>query len=671
MQAIIGNIKIKNTNTNMKLSRLSLISLAALLGLGFASCERKYDAPLLADPTVTPGDEKVITIAEYKDKFKKVPKEGQIIEDNLAIRAVVVGNDVSGNIYKQIYVQDATGGISIGIDQNNISNDYQVGQEVFIKLQGLAATSYGGVTQIGMKDTQSNRIPYEVVKKQILRDKRPDAEKAKPKTTTIAQFSDNMVGTLIKLENVYFELGGTATYGDQAQNAVNRTLKDTTGKKLIVRNSKYASFANDVLPKGNGTVVGILSKFNKDYQLFIRTADDCSGFTGKDPITGGEVNPNPPAGNVIYAETFAADMGKMTAVSILGNEVWKVDTKYKNVSMSGFNGGKNNPNEDWLISPAFDLTSAKSISLSFQHTINKGDVSKMKQEQTLWVSTNYTGKVADATWTQVEIPVYPAGNNWTIVMSGDIVLPASVLGQSKVVFAYKYVCTDASSGQWQIKNLKVTSEGGKLAAGGTEPAPQPKPDPQPDPTPGALLFPGSDFNDWNAFLGSLNTYGLKFGKQSATGGIDGSGALQLSGTTNDKNDYIFTAKVPEGVDMTKVKKITFYIKGKSDKSLSINVFNTNPKITYYDSKTKERKPAGYVNYNLGDVNGAKQITGVTKNDYKGTINVGNWTKITLDLTALINGQLMTLPTEVGKDLISFKYGSKSAYDLYIDNISFE
>ena len=661
----------------MKLSRLSLISLAALLGLGFASCERKYDAPLLADPTVTPGDEKVITIAEYKDKFKKVPKEGQVIEDNLAIRAVVVGNDVSGNIYKQIYVQDATGGISIGIDQNNISNDYQVGQEVFIKLQGLAATSYGGVTQIGMKDTQSNRIPYEVVKKQILRDKRPDAEKAKPKTTTIAQFSDNMVGTLIKLENVYFELGGTATYGDQAQNAVNRTLKDTTGKTLIVRNSKYASFANDVLPKGNGTVVGILSKFNKDYQLFIRTADDCFGFTGKDPITGGEVNPNPPAGNVIYAETFAADMGKMTAVSILGNEVWKVDTKYKNVSMSGFNGGKNNPNEDWLISPAFDLSAAKNAVLSFDHTISQGktktvELAKMKAEQTIWVSSDYKGDVKKATWTQVTIPNYPTGKDWNTVKSGDIAFPDNMMGQTKVVVAFKYLSSAEHSSTWQIKNLKVTSEGGKLAAG-TEPAPQPKPDPQPDPTPtpGALLFPGSDFNDWNAFLGSLNTYGLKFGKQSATGGIDGSGALQLSGTTNDKNDYIFTAKVPEGVDMTKVKKITFYIKGKSEKSISINVYNTNTKITYIDSKTKERKPAGYVNYNLGNVNGAKQITGIVKNVYTGTINVEGWTKITLDLTAPVDGQVMKLPAKVGDNLIAFKYGSKSAYDLYIDNISFE
>lgn len=648
----------------MKLSRLSLISLAALLGLGFASCERKYDAPLLADPTVTPGDEKVITIAEYKDKFKKVPKEGQIIEDNLAIRAVVVGNDVSGNIYKQIYVQDATGGISIGIDQNNISNDYQVGQEVFIKLQGLAATSYGGVTQIGMKDTQSNRIPYEVVKKQILRDKRPDAEKAKPKTTTIAQFSDNMVGTLIKLENVYFELGGTATYGDQAQNAVNRTLKDTTGKKLIVRNSKYASFANDVLPKGNGTVVGILSKFNKDYQLFIRTADDCSGFTGKDPITGGEVNPNPPAGNVIYAETFAADMGKMTAVSILGNEVWKVDTKYKNVSMSGFNGGKNNPNEDWLISPAFDLTSAKSISLSFQHTINKGDVSKMKQEQTLWVSTNYTGKVADATWTQVEIPVYPAGNNWTIVMSGDIVLPASVLGQSKVVFAYKYVCTDASSGQWQIKNLKVTSEGGKLAAGGTEPAPQPKPDPQPDPTPGALLFPGSDFEDWSLMVkGKSLSYDLPEYVMQSDKGRNGK-ALHINGKI-EKNGYVITAA---GNGAKSGNTISLYFNGKADKSLSFLIYKEDGSSVIYNlddfgGKGHVVSPAD------GDIvlkPTAYTFSGKISNSYtRGKIDTqGKWMKITLDISSF-----KQLAKE--KNLFSIKMGNKVAYDILIDDITIQ
>lgn len=650
----------------MKLSRLSLISLAALLGLGFASCERKYDAPLLADPTVTPGDEKVITIAEYKDKFKKVPKEGQIIEDNLAIRAVVVGNDVSGNIYKQIYVQDATGGISIGIDQNNISNDYQVGQEVFIKLQGLAATSYGGVTQIGMKDTQSNRIPYEVVKKQILRDKRPDAEKAKPKTTTIAQFSDNMVGTLIKLENVYFELGGTATYGDQAQNAVNRTLKDTTGKKLIVRNSKYASFANDVLPKGNGTVVGILSKFNKDYQLFIRTADDCSGFTGKDPITGGEVNPNPPAGNVIYAEAFSKGLGAFTAISISGANKWTAK-EYKGktyASMSGFTSGKSVANEDWLVSPAFDLTSAKSISLSFQHTINKGDVSKMKQEQTLWVSTNYTGKVADATWTQVEIPVYPAGNNWTYVKSGDIVFPESVLGQSKVVFAYKYVCTDASSGQWQVQDIKVTSEGGKLAAGGTEPAPQPKPDPQPDPTPGALLFPGSDFEDWSLMVkGKSLSYDLPEYVMQSDKGRNGK-ALHINGKI-EKNGYVITAA---GNGAKSGNTISLYFNGKADKSLSFLIYKEDGSSVIYNlddfgGKGHVVSPAD------GDIvlkPTAYTFSGKISNSYtRGKIDTqGKWMKITLDISSF-----KQLAKE--KNLFSIKMGNKVAYDILIDDITIQ
>lgn len=653
----------------MKLSRLSLISLAALLGLGFASCERKYDAPLLADPTVTPGDEKVITIAEYKDKFKKVPKEGQVIEDNLAIRAVVVGNDVSGNIYKQIYVQDATGGISIGIDQNNISNDYQVGQEVFIKLQGLAATSYGGVTQIGMKDTQSNRIPYEVVKKQILRDKRPDAEKVKPKTTTIAQFSDNMVGTLIKLENVYFELGGTATYGDQAQNAVNRTLKDTTGKKLIVRNSKYASFANDVLPKGNGTVVGILSKFNKDYQLFIRTADDCSGFTGKDPITGGEVNPNPPAGNVIYAETFAADMGKMTAVSILGNEDWKVNAQYKNVSMSGFNNRKNNANEDWLISPAFDLSAAKNAVLSFDHTISQGkgktvELAKMKVEQTIWVSSDYKGDVKKATWTQVTIPNYPTGKDWNTVKSGDIAFPDKMMGQTNVVVAFKYLSSAEHSSTWQLKNLKVTSEGGKLAAGGTEPAPQPKPDPQPDPTPGALLFPGSDFEDWSLMVkGKSLSYDLPEYVMQSDKGRNGK-ALYINGKI-EKNGYVITAA---GNGAKSGNTISLYINGKADKSLSFMIYKEDG--TYAVFNLDEFGAKGHV---VSPADGdivlkptTRTYKGDPSNSYtNGKIDTqGKWMKITLDISSF-----KQLAKE--KKLFSIKMGNKVAYDVLIDDITIQ
>ncbi|MFB0965902.1 MAG: DUF5689 domain-containing protein, partial [Cloacibacterium sp.] len=42
----------------------------------------------------------------------------------------------------------------------------------------------------------------------------------------------------------------------------------------VVRNSGYASFAADQLPSGNGTFIGILSKFNSDYQFFINRVSD-------------------------------------------------------------------------------------------------------------------------------------------------------------------------------------------------------------------------------------------------------------------------------------------------------------------------------------------------------------------------------------------------------------
>lgn len=653
-----------------RINRLMAILLAALLGLSTIACQKEPIAPPLKEPTVTMGDEKVITIAQYKEKFESVGTTITAIEEDLAIRAVVVGNDISGNIYKQLYVQDATGGISIGIDQNNISNDYQVGQEVYIKLKGLAVTSYGGVIQIGWKkgeqgDPKNTRIPWETAKEHIQKDGYPKEENAQPKKVTIDQVSDALVGTLVELEEVHFDQGGMA-YADKKNDktATNRELKDGKGNRLIVRNSVYATFAEEPMPKGKGTVVGILSKYNKDYQLFLRSADDCRGFNGKEPGSGNDEgntpnNPNPGAATVIYSESFTADLGKMTPKNAAGAQGWRVNTQYKNANMSGYAQGASHANEDWLISPTFDLTAAQSMAITFKHTINKGDVSLMQQEQTLWISSDYQGDVNTATWTQLTIPTYPEGTSWKYVESGEISVPTQLLGQANVVFAFKYLCTDRSSASWQIQDLRVTSEGGKLAEGSNTPnnpntpAPNPNPNtPTPGnstPTMGEPLYPGSDFNDWDAFLGGLNSYGLTNGEKSENGGIDGSCALHVSGTTGASNGYLFTATVPAGLDAAKVKKITFYIKGTAEKSLSINVYKASKEAMMF---------------NLGDVSSPVELDATGQNNYIGTINANDWVKITLNLPGPII-------SEQGANLIAFKYGKKAMYDLYIDNISYE
>lgn len=107
---------------------------------------------------------------------------------------------------------------------------------------------------------------------------------------------------------------------------------------------------------------------------------------------------------------------------------------------------------------------------------------------------------------------------------------------------------------------KVTSEGGKLAEEEAILTPTPNPvTPTLSPSHQAHLFAGADFEDWKAFTGCLNSYGLKdYATQVRWRSIGK--ALQLKGTPAG-NDYVFiTAQVDGPISG---KTISFYIKGTS------------------------------------------------------------------------------------------------------------
>ena len=75
--------------------------------------------------------------------------------------------------------------------------------------------------------------------------------------------------------------------------------------------------------------------------------------------------------------------------------------------MSAYQQGSTYDNEDWLVSPAVDLS--KSRTLAFEQAFGPAnkDMSNAAEIYTLWVSDNYSGDVATATWTQVAIE-YPS-----------------------------------------------------------------------------------------------------------------------------------------------------------------------------------------------------------------------------------------------------------------------
>ncbi|GAP42217.1 hypothetical protein TBC1_11346 [Lentimicrobium saccharophilum] len=183
---------------------------------------------------------------------------------------------------------------------------------------------------------------------------------------------------------------------------------------------------------------------------------DCPGQEGDFELEGGVT---PPPGTVYLDEPFETGIGNFSAYNVLGTQQWNHDASYKYMKMSGYQDGSSHQNEDWLISPSIDLTGATAAYITFDHTINKGEMANLQSNHTLWISTNYNGDTpSTATWEQLTIPVYPAGNNWVFVNSGKATVPASYLGQQNVRIAFKYLCSDNESATWEIKKVKVAND---------------------------------------------------------------------------------------------------------------------------------------------------------------------------------------------------------------------
>ena len=159
--------------------------------------------------------------------------------------------------------------------------------------------------------------------------------------------------------------------------------------------------------------------------------------------------------NLNFSAPFSSTMSPFTQYSVTGSQSWYWKSSAYGVAMSGYVNSTSNANEDWLISPSLDLSTSKDVVLAFDHTINKGVVTNMPTENTVWISNNYSsGNPNTAIWTQLTIPTYPAGNDWTFVNSGTISIPTDKC-QLNTFIGFKYISTTAANSTWEIKNLTV------------------------------------------------------------------------------------------------------------------------------------------------------------------------------------------------------------------------
>ena len=430
------------------------LTLGSCMGDGYADPDLTEKVPASPWGNNSLREKNVISIADLKTQFATIINSDngyKQIEKDMMIKAVVTGNDVSGNIYNQVSVQDASGAIIIAINGSGLSGYLPVGQEILVNLKGLYIGSYKKLPQIGGVNTKLSdgslgmgKIERAIWNEhfKILNPGEADASTVVPEEFDLTKLTDTdymnaNVGKLMTLKKVKFaSANGTNVWAPGDTNTSLELIDAETGKKisssnLVVRNSGYSKFANEVVPQGVFDITGIFTRYNNTWQIVLRSTDDLKSVV-----------------LAYLSEPFDASQGNFTIDNIKladGVEfVWKWASAAYGMKASGYVNGSKQELQSRLKSPAIDLKSAKSAKLMFDQAINYA--SDIKQECKVQISTD--GK----TWTDLDVQGYPAGNSWDFVSStADL---TKYCGKT-IYIGFLYSSSPTGAPTWEVKNFAV------------------------------------------------------------------------------------------------------------------------------------------------------------------------------------------------------------------------
>ena len=452
---------------NMKL--ITKISIASLLILFAFSCvqDDDYAVPqsigleenqklveLLAE--IESGSADLMTISEVKNLF--VNGEVNEIESNLVVRGFVSSSDYTGNFYKEFYMQDEienpSAGIKISINQVDSYNQFNVGREVYIKLQGLSigeTNSGDGVIAIGGGGNAAGDEVSEISENRasdcILRSS--NSFSLVPLALNLSDINDSHIGLYVSGLSAQFSAGlDGLTYVDPDEDYdTQRDLESCVDSgTLKLETSAFSNFNDSMLPTdGSGTISGIITRdyFGDNRVMMLNTKDDVNFDSSRcDPL---------------FADDFSSNnLNNWMVVNVNGEQEWEI-TPYGNpapsAKISGYSGGSN-ANEDWLITNSIDVSSLSTVTLNFQSVVRYNGPSLE-----VYASSDYSGgdPTADGNWSELSVILDTDNSSWSSwTDSGNVDLSSYAGGN--LYIAFKYVSTSSASATYEIDNVLLTGE---------------------------------------------------------------------------------------------------------------------------------------------------------------------------------------------------------------------
>ena len=418
------------------------------------------------------GEVQLITIDQLKAQFIS-DDEATEIASEIAVKGYVSSSDATGNFYKEFFIQDAaedaTSAIKISLNQVDSYNQFNMGREVYIYLKDLylgEANGGDGVYTIGgamnsdgeVEALTANEVPMYLFRSD-------NSYTIVPKA--VSALSSNDVGIFVTLNDVEFTTSGvgqpyvspTDDYDTQ------RTIQRCTGfnySTFLMETSAFASFKNEILPSGGGSISGVVSKdyYGDNLVLALNTSDDVLMDGSRCELL--DINDF----TEIISEDFQSaihntnlDFPGWTNFAEEGGWVWR-ERVYSGNGYTEFStyNSPDDVNIAWLISPGVDLDAQENEFLNFkmaQHHL-QSDLNTAE----VFISTNFDGSnVLGATWIPVSANLPSQSNSWYQFVDSGLIDLSSYSGTLHVAFKVTGSGTDQTlDGAYQLDDFTILGQ---------------------------------------------------------------------------------------------------------------------------------------------------------------------------------------------------------------------
>lgn len=416
----------------MKTRILSILILMALI----SSCVNDDDYSI---PTPNDGDNITIpanqltTFKALYNRYAQAVAGGNAIaiindDEDLYVEGYVVSSDLAGNFFEELIIQnkvddsnpdaDPRLGIKVDINVGSLSDTYEFGRKVYIKLNGLTIGESNGVLTIAKGEDQRLEQIQEFEYRSIVI-RTSEVVTVTPKiVSSLAELTEADENTLVQLSNMQlnrFELG--ATFAGESIDEFDgfRILESCdSGISIFMQTSTFADFKSLIVPQNKGSVTGVFSRdFGDDFNVLIINSAADINFGDDERCDPMELNCGLAAtvGSVnLFYEDFESQRNNQLIVGNgwanyieAGSEGWEAySSTSSNASLgrsarfqSASSGDESNIG--WLITPAINLDAYQGATLRFKTSNSLADSSFME----VLYSLNWDGieaNITTATW---------------------------------------------------------------------------------------------------------------------------------------------------------------------------------------------------------------------------------------------------------------------------------